>query len=276
MKRSLTAALAGVALAGLIGVGVAAAADGTGPAGRLAEALSNLVSKGTITQQQADAVADALTDSWEQERAAREADRAERTAEIDALLQKTLGMDSAAVREKIRAGTTLHEIAGESADELAAGMLDLVGKRLDAAVKEGRITQAQAEETLGRAKDRADAWVAGDDTTPMGRGMGLGLLFGPGMGPDDDFGPGGGMGHRGGRGPRGLARRRRNGRPRAGVGPLERHVLDDLAGLAAPGRPTRTWPAPAGSGSRRSRAGTRRSRAGSARRTRQRSPPWRG
>jgi polyhydroxyalkanoate synthesis regulator phasin len=207
MKRSVSAAVAGVALAALIGVGVAAASDGTGPAGRLADALSGLVSRGTITQQQADEVSKALTDSWEQERADREADRAARKAEIDALLQKTLGMDSDAVREQIQGGKSLREIAGDSADELAAGMIDLVGKRLDAAVKDGRITQAQAEETLSRAKSRADAWLAGQDTGMMGRGLGLGLLFGLGMGPDDGVGPGAGMGpgmrgmHGGGFGP---------------------------------------------------------------------------
>ena len=197
MKRSLTAALAGVALAGLIGAGVAAAADDTGPAGRLADALSTLVGNGTITQDQADEVSKALTDSWEQERADRDADRAERTAEIDALLQETLGMDSDAVRAKIAEGQTLLEIAGDSAKELAAGMVDLVGQRLDRAVKDGRITQAQAEETLSRAKSRADAWAAGEETG-MGRGMDLGLLFGPGMGPEGGFGQGGGMGPEGG------------------------------------------------------------------------------
>ncbi|HYN57573.1 MAG TPA: hypothetical protein VES03_10270 [Motilibacterales bacterium] len=201
MKRSLTAALAGVALAGLVGAGVAAAADGTGPAGRLADALSALVGNGTITQDQADEVSKALTDSWEQERADRDADRAERTAEIDALLQETLGMDSDAVRAKIAEGETLLEIAGDSAQELAFGMVDLVGQRLDRAVKEGRITQAQAEETLSRAKSRADAWAAGEETgmgRGMGRGMDLGLLFGPGMGPEGGFGQGPGMGPDGG------------------------------------------------------------------------------
>ena len=210
MKRSLTAAVAGVALAGLIGAGVAVAADGTGPAGRLADALSALVGNGTITQEQADKVSKALTDSWEQERAERDADRAERQAEIDALLQKTLNMDSDEVRAKIAEGKTLLEIAGDSADELADGVVDLTGQHLDEAVKDGRITQAQAEETLARAKTRADAWAAGEETGMgggMGRDMGLGLLFGPGMGAEGGMGagpgmggPGGGMGHRGGGG----------------------------------------------------------------------------
>jgi polyhydroxyalkanoate synthesis regulator phasin len=205
MKRRVSAAVAGVALAALIGAGVAAAAEGSGPAGRVAEALAGLVARGTITEAQADAVSEALTDSWEQERAEREADRAARRAEVDALLQKTLGMDSEEVRAQIQGGKTLREVAGDSADELAAGMVDLLGKRLDTAVKDGRITQDQAEETLSRAKARADSWVAGEDTGRMGRGLGLGLLFGPGMGPDEGFGPGEGMGpgmHRG-RGPGG-------------------------------------------------------------------------
>jgi polyhydroxyalkanoate synthesis regulator phasin len=205
MKRRVSAAVAGVALAALIGAGVAAAAEGSGPAGRVAEALAGLVARGTITEAQADAVSEALTDSWEQERAEREADRAARRAEVDALLQKTLGMDSEEVRAQIQGGKTLREVAGDSADELAAGMLDLLGKRLDTAVKDGRITQDQAEETLSRAEARANSWVAGEDTGGMGRGMGLGLLFGPGMGPDEGFGPGEGMGpgmHRG-RGPGG-------------------------------------------------------------------------
>jgi polyhydroxyalkanoate synthesis regulator phasin len=207
MKRRVSAAVAGVALAALIGAGVAAAAEGSGPAGRVAEALAGLVSRGTITEAQADAVSEALTDSWEQERAEREADRAARRAEVDALLQKTLGMDSEEVRAQIQGGKTLREVAGDSADELAAGMLDLLGKRLDTAVKDGRITQDQAEETLSRAEARAKSWVAGEDTGRMGRGMGLGLLFGPGtgegFGPGEGRGPGmhGGRGLGGGQGP---------------------------------------------------------------------------
>jgi len=197
MKRTVTAAVAGLALAGLIGVGVATAADGNGPAGRLGEALSGLVSKGTITQQQADDVAEALGKAHEQDRAEREQDRTERRAEMDALLEQTLDMDMDAVRQRLMAGESLLEIAGDSADELAAGMLSKLAERLDTAVDEGRITSDQAAETLTRAQDRADSWLAGEDT---GRGGGLGLLQGPGGG----MGPRGGMGHPGpGHGPQG-------------------------------------------------------------------------
>ncbi len=210
MKRTVAAALTGVALAAVIGVGAAAAADGTGSAGRLADALSGLVSKGTITQQQADEVNQALTESWATDRAEHEQNRAARTAEIDALLSRTLGMDAAEVRAQIEGGKTLLEVAGDSADELAAGMLELVGARLDAAVKEGRITDSQAAETLARAEKRTDAWLAGEDTARAGRGRGLGLLFGLGVGAD---------GHGDGRGPGMNGGRSGHGRPGGDTSP---------------------------------------------------------
>ena len=207
MKRTVTAAVAGVALAGLIGVGVAAATDGNGPAGRLGEVLSGLVTKGTITQEQADDVAEALGEAHAADRAEREQDRTERRAEMDTLLEDTLGkgMDMDAVRDRLMAGESLLEIAGDSADELSAAMLAKLAERLDAAVVEGRITSDQAEETLTRAQERADAWLAGEDT---GRGGGLGLL----MGARGAMGPRGGMGHHGpGHGPEGWDERGRDG-----------------------------------------------------------------
>lgn len=199
MKRTVTAAVAGVALAGLIGVGVATAADGNGPASRLGEVLSGLVNKGTITQQQADEVAEALTEAHADAWAERDEARAQREAEIDDLLQNTLGKDLAGVRAELAQGRTLLEVAGDDADDLAAAMLDLLGQRLDQAVDEGRLTDDQAAAALDRANERADAWLAGETT---GRGGGLGLLLG-GMGPQGhggDLGPGFGMGRGGGHG----------------------------------------------------------------------------
>lgn len=205
MRRTVTAAIAGVALAALIGAGVAAAHDGQGPGGRLGDALSELVGKGTITQQQADSVEEALTDSWAEQRAAREQDREDRRTEIDALLQSTIGADSADVMQQLREGRTLLEIAGDSAGELADGVLELLAERLDRAVAEGRITEEQAAETLTRADDRATAWLEGDESGAR-RGWPLGLLLGRDGGIGEGMGPGAMMGGRGhhrapGRGP---------------------------------------------------------------------------
>ncbi len=192
MKRAMTAVVSGVALAAVIGVGVAAASE-TGPGSRVADALSALVGKGTITQDQADAVGKALADARTAERADRDATRAAQQEEMDALLTDTLGMDASAVREKLAAGSTLREIANGNADELAAALLDRLDTRLNTAVTEGRITQEQATATLDRAKTQADAWLAGDDTALGGRGL-AGLLGGRAMGGPGMGGRGGGFG----------------------------------------------------------------------------------
>jgi polyhydroxyalkanoate synthesis regulator phasin len=197
MKRTMTAAIAGVALTGMIGVGVAAAATGDGPAGRLTDVLSGLVSSGTITQDQADAVSKALDDAREEARAEHEARHAEREAKVEALLQQTLGLSIAEVRERIAAGETLKEIAGTDAKAkaLADGAVDLAEEAAKQAVTDGRLTQEQADALTTRARERADAWLAGET---VGRGGGLGLLLGGrGMGGDGGrggMGPGGGMG----------------------------------------------------------------------------------
>lgn len=195
MKRTVTAAVAGVALAGLIGAGVAVADDGFGPGQRLEEVLSGLVSDGTLSQDQADELTGALTEAREKAQSERSERQAERRAEIDALLQDTIGMDSEALHEQLREGQTLLEIAGDSADELAAGALDLLTANLDGAVDDGWMTEEQAASALTRARERADAWLAGEE---IGPGAGLGLLMGPG-----GFGAGPGSGGHMGRGPGG-------------------------------------------------------------------------
>jgi polyhydroxyalkanoate synthesis regulator phasin len=194
MKRTVTAAIAGVALTGMVGIGVAAAATGDGPGARLADVLSGLVSEGTISQEQADAVSRALEDAREEARADHEAHRAEREAEVDALLQETLGLTRDELHERLAAGETLKEVAGDKADELAAGAVDLVEEETGQAVSDGQLTQERADAIVARAKERAAAWLAGEDT---GRGAGLGLLLGGGMGRG--MGPDG-AGARGGRG----------------------------------------------------------------------------
>lgn len=188
MKRTITAAVAGVALAGFLGAGVATAAGGTGPGQRLGEILSGLVGDGTITQQQADEVAEALTEAREDAWAERQQRQSERRAEVDALLQDTLGMDAEALREQLRDGRSLLEIAGDSADDLAAGALELLAQHLDEAVEQGRLTSDQAEDALTRAQERTQAWLDGQDPGP---GAGLALLMGPGVfGPEGHPGPG--------------------------------------------------------------------------------------
>jgi hypothetical protein len=86
--------------------------------------------------------------------------------------------------------------------------VDLVEEETGQAVSDGQLAQERADAIVARAKERAAAWLAGEDT---GRGTGLGLLLGGGMGrgmgPDAagarggrGDGPGGWGHHRGGPG----------------------------------------------------------------------------
>ncbi|HEX6886702.1 MAG TPA: hypothetical protein VF143_01240 [Candidatus Nanopelagicales bacterium] len=190
MRRTMAAVLGGVTLAGAVGLGMAAAATDAGPGGRLAQVLGQLVDQGTITQEQADSVGRALAEARAGDRAELQARAAEHRAELDALLQRTIGKDLDEVRAAVVAGTTLKELAGDQADELADGLVALVEEHGADAVADGRLTQAQADAMVTRARERADAWLAGDTSGPGG-GL-LGMLAGPGagMGPGG-MGPGG-------------------------------------------------------------------------------------
>ena len=125
---------------------------------------------------------------------------ADRQAELDAMLQKTIGKTWSQVQEELADGKTLKEIAGDKADALADAAIDLVEERTAAAVEDGTLTQDQADKIVTRAKEQADAWLSGDDTQ-IGRGLGM-LLGGMG-GRGHGMGLGGGMGHGWGGGPGG-------------------------------------------------------------------------
>lgn len=205
MKRTMTAAVAGVALAGIAGAGIAVAATGDGPGGRLADVLASLVEKGTIDQKQADAVEEALGDAREEAWAEREQHRAEQQAELDALLDDTLGLTHEQLRERLAAGETLRDIAGENADEFAERLQQMQQEHLDEAVAEGRMTQEQADQFRARSQERVQSWLDGEDVGlgrefglgPLGRGMGDGARgerHGMGRGPGGHHGGGYGMG----------------------------------------------------------------------------------
>ena len=163
-------------------------AKGGGHAADLAATLSALVAKGTITQAQADAITAAATAAETAKRAAHDADHATRDADrvaLEALISKTIGVDSATIRTRLAAGESLGAIAGAKKAELIAVLVADETKRIDAAVTAGKLTAAQAT-TL---KTGLTAHVTAEVDQVGGK-------RGPGMG-----GPGkGGKGDKGGRG----------------------------------------------------------------------------
>ena len=160
----------------------------------LASVLSALVTKGTITQTQADAITAAATAA----RAARDAadndgDHAGMgpmggKAGMDAkltVIASTLGLDTTTVLTRLKAGETLATIAGAKKDALITALVADETKRIDAAVTAGKLTAAQA--TTLKADLVAHVTAEVNATAPVGS-MGGGMMGG-------DRGGKGGRGH---------------------------------------------------------------------------------
>ena len=165
----------------------------------IAAILSGLVTKGTITQAQADAIMAAHTAAD----AARDALRPPKGEKgprdgkggLDAklaIVASTLGIDSATVMTRIKAGETLAAIAGAKTPALIAALVADETKRIDADVTAGKLTAAQAT-TL---KAGLVAHVTEEVNSPA-------PLRGPKDGPKGDGDDHQGKGDRGDHGPRG-------------------------------------------------------------------------
>ncbi len=168
-KRVIAVAITTVALTvGSVGIGQAASkakvvstkitrtssngianpmAKSGGHAADLAATLSALVAKGTITQAQADAITAAATAAETAKRAANDAIHAAKDAArvaLEALISKTIGVDSATIRTRLAAGESLGAIAGAKKADLIALLVADKTKRIDAAVVAGELTAEQA------------------------------------------------------------------------------------------------------------------------------------
>jgi hypothetical protein len=83
-----------------------------------------------------------------------------------------LGLTQAELRTELESGKTLAEIAtakGKTVSGLKQALSDAVKSDLDAAVKAGKLTQAQADDFLTRVEARLDDVVAGKAGTGFGR-----------------------------------------------------------------------------------------------------------
>lgn len=207
MNRMKRSALAAALSAGLIGGGAAGVIlGGTGVSGaqettttvaaegseaerpgrgeRLAEVLAPLVEDGTIDQAQADAVIAAL-----QEAGPRGGDGfgghgfggpgRGGFGLGSGVVADALGMEEDALREALRDGQTLAEIAeaqGVDVQAVIDAMVAELSTRLDEKVADGDLTQEEADERLAEATERITERI--DDPMPRG----------PRGGPDQDDG----------------------------------------------------------------------------------------
>ena len=161
-------------------IGANAMAQGHGA--EVASVLAGLVTKGTITQAQADAITTALAAAETAEQANRPqagpmsgpmgGGFANPSAEL-AVITSTIGLDAATIQKRLAAGESLGAIAGAKKDALIAALVAEETKRIDAAVTAGKLTAAQA--TTMKSTLIANVTNEVNSTRPagpMGGGMG--------------------------------------------------------------------------------------------------------
>ncbi len=164
------------------------AAGKVGRGAELSALLATLVSKGTITQAQADAIVAAHTAADAARDALRPAKDGLKGPFGDKLtvIASTLGTDTTTVLTRLKAGESLATIAGAKKDALITALVADETKKIDAAVTAGTLTSAQATELKANLVAHVTAEV--NATAPIG---------GPKGGP---MGGKGGKGHGGPRG----------------------------------------------------------------------------
>ena len=185
MKKKLIVAsvIAGAALT-LGSISSVVADDGKGDRNAgISRILGGLVSKGTLTQAQVDAITKALDEAKAAGKAAHDAMRA---AHIK-VITDTLGISEADLTARMKAGETLATIAGAKKDALITALVAFHTKQIDDAVAAGKMTADQATKLKANLKDRVTAGVE--------------RLKGPQDGFGHHKGMKGGKGH--GHGPRG-------------------------------------------------------------------------
>jgi polyhydroxyalkanoate synthesis regulator phasin len=164
-----------------------------GHGAEVASVLAALVTKGTITQAQADAITAALAAAETAEHAndpqggpkgAPGIGMPDPTAALS-LISSTIGVDAATIQKRLAAGESLAAIAGAKKDALIAALVAEETKRIDAAVTAGKLTAAQA--TTLKSTLTAHVTDEVNSTRPMGP-------MGGGKGGKGERGHGGPMG----------------------------------------------------------------------------------
>lgn len=132
---------------------------------RLRELLQPLVDDSTITDAQADAVTAHLIEN-RPERDGRGERRGKHRGAFDGeVVAGLIGIDVEMLRDEMRSGKSIADIAtenGASVDAIVAALVDEVASHLDTAVENGRLTDEEAAEKLDGAEDRITARVNGE------------------------------------------------------------------------------------------------------------------
>ncbi|MGY1746436.1 hypothetical protein [Blastococcus sp. SYSU D00695] len=195
-KKLIIAGTAGALT--LVGLGVAlpALADGESPApgassqDRIRDALAGLVDDGSITQEQADEVAATLSDAGIGDHGGHGSGFVREGLSTAA---ETLGMTEEELRTALQAdGASLASVAqeeGVDVQTLVDALVRAATDRIDQAVSDGRLTQADADQVLADLEQRITDRVHRTDLLDGPHGDGHGRhrgWHGPHGGDDGD------------------------------------------------------------------------------------------
>lgn len=142
----------------------------------LGNVLNGLVTKGTLTTTQVDAIQKALKDSMSSM-------RSEAKAIKDAYLKvvtDTLGISESDLLSRIKAGESLATIAGAKKDALVSAIVTFHSKNVESALAAGRITAEQASKLKANLEERVTAEV--NRAKSLGKIKGLDFMGGRGHG----------------------------------------------------------------------------------------------
>ncbi len=135
------------------------------PGERLRETLQPLVDDGTITAAQAEAVSDHLVQN-RPERGRDGHGPGHRGAAFDGeVVADLIGIDVDQLREALRGGASIADIAAENGadtDAIVQALVDELEGHLELAVEDGRLTDTEAAERLAQAEERITARINGE------------------------------------------------------------------------------------------------------------------
>lgn len=149
MNKKIAAVVMTTALSlgtiGTIGTAQADSERGDGVQSKVATVLSGLVTKGTITQAQSDAITAAITAAAPvKHMAGGMGSMGKNSAAHQALIASTLGITAADLNAALLAGKSLATLAGDKKVALIKALVNLEITEIDAAVTAGKLTAAQA------------------------------------------------------------------------------------------------------------------------------------
>jgi len=155
MNKKLVAAIAATAIALNVSATAVASADNGKGRAAMSSLLSGLVSNGTITQSQADAITKAAQDA----RAAAKGVMDKNREAINSVITSTLGISLDSLKSRLKAGESLATIAGDKKAALITAISAEINKQIDAAVTAGKLTAAQATAQKVKTTERVTNMV---------------------------------------------------------------------------------------------------------------------